>query len=99
MSIPDYYFYDQDDLTKFSIYYSFKSYSNPIFLEDWMINEIIVRINDFILHVKNSVNDPSNTIEVYENLSEIFLEGIEDENLTKQVKIICQKLAPFWKEL
>ncbi|MFX1275443.1 MAG: hypothetical protein ACFFBP_03250 [Promethearchaeota archaeon] len=94
--IPDRFFYNSEDIFKFLIYYNFKSYSNPLYLEEWLINGIINPFNKFIQQIKNSVDDPSNNIEIYEKLSSYFLDGINDDDLIQQVKFICQKLAPFW---
>jgi len=96
LTIPDRYYYNFEDLFRLLIYYNFKSFSNQLFLEEWLISGIIIPLNNFIQEIKNSMEDPSNTIEVYEKLNSYFLEGIEDDEIIKQVKFICQKLAPFW---
>ena len=96
-SIPDNIFYSFDEISKLLIYHNFKSYSKSIFFEEWLINDIIIPINNFILKIKNSVKNPSNNIEVYEKLSEIFVKDIKNEDLIKEIKFICQKLSPFWE--
>lgn len=99
IEINDRYFYNSQDIFRFLIYYNFKSFSNPLYLEEWLIRGIIIPLNNFIQKIKSSVENPSNTIEVYEKLSSLFLEGINDDDLMKQVKFICQKLAPFWGDI
>ncbi|GAG86567.1 unnamed protein product, partial [marine sediment metagenome] len=39
-----------------------------------------------------------NEIEVYEKLSEFFISDIEDEQIIKDFKFVCQQIAPFWKK-
>ena len=60
---------------------------------------MILPLNDFILDVSNSVDNPSNKIEVYEKLNEIFTEDVEDKDLIKTIKFICQELASFWENI
>ena len=99
IDIPKENFYRNKDILKFLLSYNFRSFSDSSFLEDWLINGIILPLNDFILQITSSVENPSNKIEVYEKLSEIFLDGVEDLELIKMIKFICQELASFWERI
>lgn len=99
IKIPEENFYRDKDLLKFLLSYNFRSFSDSPFFEEWLINDIILPLNDFILNIASSVENPSNKIEVYEKLSEIFLDGVEDKDLIKMIKFICQELASFWESI
>jgi len=99
VDIPDENFYRDKDILKFLLYYNFRSFSDSLYFEEWLINGMILPLNDFIINITNSVENPSNKIEVYEKLSEIFLEGVEDKDLVKTIKFICQELASFWENI
>jgi len=97
VKISDKYFYSTDDLVKINIIYNFQSFTDLIFFEEWLIKEIIIPLNNFILKIKNSVKDPSKKTEVYEKLSEFMLVNIKDKKKIQEIKFVCQELAPFWK--
>ncbi|MFW5895461.1 MAG: hypothetical protein ACOCT9_01825 [archaeon] len=99
IKIPEKYFYSTQDLIRFLITYNFKSSSIESYFEEWLIKSIINPLNEFILLIKNKVDDPGNKIEVYESLVKYFLKDtdINNEKKIEDIKIVCQKLAPFWK--
>jgi len=97
--IPETKFYKDEELTQIMITYNIQSFSDQPYFEEWLIDEIIIPLSELIRNIRNSVKDPTNEIEVYEQLSEFFLSGIEDENIIKDFKFMCQELAPFWKNL
>ncbi|MHA1931554.1 MAG: hypothetical protein ACW96X_03385, partial [Promethearchaeota archaeon] len=97
--IPETNFYTDEELTQIMITYNIQSFSDQPYFEEWLIHDIIIPLNDLILNIRNSLKDPSNEIEVYEQLSEYFLSGIENREVIKEFKFICQELAPFWKSL
>jgi hypothetical protein len=99
IAIPGSKFYTDEELTQIMITYNIQSFSDQPYFEEWLIYEIIIPLNNFISHIRNSVKDPSNEIEVYEQLSEFFLLDIEDNKMIKEIKFICQEIAPFWKNL
>ncbi|MFW9877044.1 MAG: hypothetical protein ACFFG0_28465, partial [Candidatus Thorarchaeota archaeon] len=72
-------------------------FSDQPFFEEWLIQEVIIPLNNFILNVKNTVRS-LNEIEVYEYLSKIFISDIRDEHIIKEFKFVCQQIAPFWKK-
>jgi len=99
LSIPSTSFYTDEELTQIMLTYNIESCSDQQYFEEWLIHEIIIPLNDLILNIKNSVDDPANDIEVYEKLSEFFLKDVEDKEMVKDYRFICQQLAPFWKTL
>ncbi|MFX1570825.1 MAG: hypothetical protein ACFFCV_21005 [Promethearchaeota archaeon] len=96
IEIPDKYFYSIEELIQIMITYNIQSFTDQPYFEEWLIYEIIIPFNDLIQNIRNSVEDPSNKIEVYEKLSEYFLLDIEDEQIIKDFKFLCQQFAPFW---
>ena len=95
--ISDEHFYSDEELIQIMITYNIQSFSDQPFFEEWLIYEIIIPLNNFILDIKNSVRS-LNEIEVYEKLSEFFISDIEDEQIIKDFKFVCQQIAPFWKK-
>ncbi|MFW9902288.1 MAG: hypothetical protein ACFFDY_13560 [Candidatus Thorarchaeota archaeon] len=99
IEIPDKYFYSVEELIQIMITYNIQSFADQPYFEEWLIYEIIIPFNDLIQNIRNSVKDPSNKIEVYEKLSEYFLLDIEDEQIIKDFKFLCQQFAPFWNNV
>lgn len=97
--IPETKFYADEELTQIMLTYNIQSFSDQPYFEEWLIHEIIIPLNNLILNIRNSVKDPSNEIEVYEQLSEFFISDIENKEVVKDLKFICQELAPFWKNI
>ena len=95
--ISDEHFYSDEELLQIMITYNIQSFSDQPFFEEWLIYEIIIPLNNFILNIKNAVRS-LNEIEVYEKLSEFFISDIEDEQTIKDFKFVCQQIAPFWKK-
>jgi len=92
-------FYSVEELIQIMITYNIQSFTDQPYHEEWLINEIIIPLNNLIQDIRNSVRDPANEIEVYEKLSEYLLSGIKDEHATKDFKFISQQFAPFWKNV
>ncbi|MFX1530368.1 MAG: hypothetical protein ACFFBC_04600 [Promethearchaeota archaeon] len=96
--IPEDHFYSDEELIQIMITYNIQSFSDQPFFEEWLIHEIIIPLNNFILNIKNSVRS-LNEIEIYEKLSNYFISDLEDEQMVKEFKFVCQQIAPFWKKL
>ena len=97
ISISNEYFYSVQELLNIMGTYNIQSFSDQTFLEEWLIYEIVIPLNHFILHIRDSVRDPSDEIEVYEKLREYLIPDINDKNTLKEFKSLCKYLAPFWK--
>ena len=99
VSIPDKHFYSGKDITRLQTIYNLQSFSNAPYFEEWIINEIINPLNNFINEVRNSIKNPSNEIEIYERLSEVVLKNIEpkEKDVVQDLRSLCQQLAHFWK--
>ena len=98
-SIPDKHFYSDKDIMRLQTIYNLQSFSNAPYFEEWLINEIINPLNNFINTVRNSIKNPSNEIEIYERLSEVVLKNIEpkEKDVVQDLRSLCQQLAHFWK--
>lgn len=96
--VPETHFYTDEELLQIMLTYNIQSFSDQPFFEEWIIYEIIIPLYNLISNIHRSVKNPSNEIEVYEKLSEFFLSDIEDKEIIKDFKVICQQLAPFWKD-
>lgn len=96
--ISDENFYSDEELIQIMITYNIQSFSDQPYFEEWLINEIIMPLNKFFLDIKNKVRT-SNEIEIYEKLSEFFILDIKDDQIIKDFKFVCQKIAPFWNKI
>ena len=97
LQISEENFYSDEELIQIMITYNIQSFSDQPYFEEWLINEIIMPLNKFFLHIKKSVRS-LNEIEVYEKLSEYFISDNKDDQVIKDFKFVCQKIAPFWKK-
>ena len=99
INIPKKYFYGFEDIARFVITYNFQSYSDKLLFEEWLIDELIIPLNDFIIKMKSLIKDPKNKNEIYEKLSAYILDGseLEDKELRKSFKFVCEQLGSFWE--
>ncbi len=99
VTIPNKFFYSLEELIQIMITYNIQSFSDQPFFEVWIINEIIIPLNNFIQEIQNTVSDPTDEIEVTKKLSELLVNDITDIKIKKEIEILCQQLAPFWKDV
>ncbi|MFX1375690.1 MAG: hypothetical protein ACFFA0_07750 [Promethearchaeota archaeon] len=95
--ISDENFYSDKELIQIMSTYNIQSFTDQYFLEEWLIYEIIIPLNNFILDIKNSTRS-LNQIEIYEKLSEYFISDLEDEKTIRDFKFMCKQIAPYWKK-
>jgi hypothetical protein len=98
VNIPDKYFYNDIDLTRFYTTYNLQSVDSALFFEEWLINEIILPLNKFILNIRKIIKEPSNKKEISEHLFDFFRKGIKakDKHTLNDIKFVCERLAQFW---
>ncbi|MGB5912701.1 MAG: hypothetical protein WBH31_16025 [Promethearchaeia archaeon] len=91
-------FYNFTDIARFVITYSFISHKDQITFEQWLINEIISPLNDFISEIRLLIKNPKDKNEIYSKLNKYFLNQIPDKNedVKENFKLMCQQLTPFW---
>jgi hypothetical protein len=98
IKIQEKYCYEEDDLTRFFITYNFQSSLQGIFLEKWLLTDLIIPCNKFIINIGNSVSDINNKKEIFQILKTYFSKGIQDKQIIKEINKICQELSAFWTE-
>jgi len=98
ITIPDKFFYDAEDIFRFVITYNFQTYSDQLTFEEWLLNEIIIPLNNFINKIRSMIKDPKDKSEVYKKLSDYMLRGIskEERKKIKGFKFVCEQLSSFW---
>ena len=98
INIPDKYFYSDIDLTRFYTIYNLQSLTPALFFEEWLITEIILPLNDFILTIRNLVKNPSNKKEISTHLFNYLSKDIKgkDKDTLNDIKFVCERLAQFW---
>ncbi|MBD3193942.1 MAG: hypothetical protein GF317_02730 [Candidatus Lokiarchaeota archaeon] len=90
-------FYDGNELTRFLLTYSFQSVSYHLYLEEWLIEDVIIPINNFIMSIKNSIKDITEEIEVSNYLCQILLKDLEKPDSIEEIKVFCKNIADFWR--
>ncbi len=96
INIPDKYFYSFQDIVRFVITYNFQSYSDQQLFEDWLINEIIIPLTNFINNIQNSIKDHSNKDEALQVLTQSFLKENSNFKFKNELQLACQQLAQYW---
>ena len=98
IEIPETFFYSDKDLTKILTIYNFQSFSNAQYLEEWLVNEILVPLNEFMLKITENIKNISDKTEIYNVLYDFILKDVvvENDDKLENLKYICQQLAQFW---
>ncbi len=96
--IPEKFFYRYEDIVRFVVTYNFQSSKDQLIFEEWLINEIIIPLNKFILAIRSSIKDITNKTEIYEKLKEFFVKGKKDDEIIQDIEFVCQQLAMFWEK-
>ncbi|MFO7795276.1 MAG: hypothetical protein ACQERB_02730 [Promethearchaeati archaeon] len=94
------HFYNQIELNRLLITYNFQTFSEEVFLEQWLIKTLIIPLNQFIMKINDSISNPNNEMEIYDKLCEIFLDELSNPEENEEIKKICQNIASsFWKSI
>ncbi len=96
--IPEKFFYRYEDIVRFVVTYNFQSSKDQIIFEEWLITEIIIPLNIFILNIRKSIKDLTNITEISEKLKEFFVKGSKDDEIIQDIEFVCQQLAVFWEK-
>ncbi len=96
--IPEKFFYKYEDIVRFVVTYNFQSSKDQIIFEEWLITEIIIPLNNFILNISKQIKDLTNKTEIYEKLKEFFIKGSKDDEIIQDIEFVCQQLAMFWEK-
>jgi len=91
-------FYNFTDIARFVITYNFISCKDQITFEEWLINELISPLNDFLSEISLLIKNPKDKNEIYTKLHKYFLNQIanESEDVKENFKLMCQQLTPYW---
>ncbi|MFX0056906.1 MAG: hypothetical protein ACFE85_08660 [Candidatus Hodarchaeota archaeon] len=100
IDIPEKNFYGFEDIARFVITYNFQSYTDKLLFEQWLIDELIIPLNEFIIKVRSLIKDPKDKKEIYDKLTNFLLDGakLDDKDLQKSFKFVCEQLATFWEK-
>jgi hypothetical protein len=96
IDVSENYFYNNKQINRLFITYNFDFPTEQLYLEEWLIDELIIPLNNFISTIQGCLEDPSDKIEIYEELGEYFTKDISEQEKINEVKSICQKFANFW---
>ena len=98
IELPKNSFYDYDDIVRFVVTYNFQTSQQKIVFEEWLLEELIIPLNNFINTMHDSIKNNKSEIEIYEQLSSLLLEGVSDSQLIREIKFVCKEIAPFWEK-
>jgi len=100
INIPDKHFYDVEDIFRFVITYNFKTYSDQITFEEWLLNEVIIPLKNYIDKIRSIIENPKDKSEVYQKLSKYMMSDIPaaKKKKLKDFKFVYKQLASFWQE-
>jgi hypothetical protein len=100
IDIPEKNFYCFDDIARFVITYNFQSYSDKLLFEQWLIDELIIPLNEFIIKIRALIKDPKDKEEIYKVLTNYIFDGakLKDKELEKSFKFVCEQLITFWQK-
>lgn len=93
------YFYNQTEINRLMITYNFQTFSDEEFLEEWLLETLIIPLNNFIMEITNSVSKPINKSEIYDKLCEKVLVNTSELTNPEEMEDVCQKLATFWETI
>lgn len=95
ITIPEKFFYSFHDIVRFVITYNFKSYSDQQFFEEWLINEIIIPLTDFIQNIRNSIKKGADKEEILRVLKDYFLST--NSKRENSLNMALLQLLPFFR--
>lgn len=100
VKIPEKYFYNVEDIIRFVITYNFQTSTDQMIFEQWLIDQIITPLNNFIRTIHKSIKNPKDKEEVYDVLENYFCENVpqENEKMVEEIKFACLQLIPIWFE-
>ena len=98
VNIPEKYFYNVEDIIRFVITYNFQTYSDKMFLEEWLITQVILPLNDFYVKIQEEIKDSTNKAEITGILKNYFIKGLtfEDPETKEELEFACSQLVPIW---
>ncbi|MCK5317814.1 MAG: hypothetical protein KAJ55_07855, partial [Anaerolineales bacterium] len=97
IKIPEKHFYQYEDIVRFVVTYNFKSPSNQLVFEDWLISGIIIPINNFIIKISSLIKESGNNSEVYEIIRDYFIANAKEIENIQDLEFVCQQISVFWE--
>jgi len=95
VDIPEDYFYNERELTNFLITYNLQSFSEELFLEEWLLEEIISPLNNFLYKIRDSVKKVEEKA-IEKALTQYFGENISDKQKREDIEFVSQQISLFW---
>ncbi|MCK4384035.1 MAG: hypothetical protein KAW66_12120, partial [Candidatus Lokiarchaeota archaeon] len=96
IKIPDNHFYQYEDIVRFVVTFNFKSSTDQLGFEDWLISGIIIPINNFILKINSLIKESDNNSEVYEIIRDYLIANTKEIENIQELDFVCQQISDFW---
>jgi hypothetical protein len=97
IKIPEKHFYQYEDIARFVVTFNFLSSTNQLMFEEWLINGIIIPINNFMLKIRSLIEESSKKSEFHEILRDYFIENEKEIENLEDLEFICRQLSIFWE--
>lgn len=97
IKIPDNRFYQYEDIVRFVVTFNFKSSTDQLGFEDWLISGIIIPINNFILKINSLIKESDNSSEVYEIIRDYLIANTRKIENIQELEFICKEISVFWE--
>ncbi|NVM46146.1 MAG: hypothetical protein HWN79_14615 [Candidatus Lokiarchaeota archaeon] len=98
IEIPEKHFYQYEDFDRFLITFNFLSSKNLVF-EEWLISGIIIPINNFILKIRNLIEESGKKSEAHEVLRQYFINKTKEIEDIQDLEFICRQISVIWEDL
>ena len=98
IEIPEKHFYQYEDFDRFLITFNFLSSKNLVF-EEWLISGIIIPINNFILKIRNLIEENGKKSEAHEVLRQYFINKTKEIEDIHDLEFICRQISVIWENL
>jgi len=99
IDIPAKHFYNVEDIIRFLVTYNFEALNHNISFEEWLIDDIILPLNEFITLVEKSVKKKGNKEDICNVLKTFILENNNTKiHSERDITFECERLANFWLE-
>jgi uncharacterized protein YfkK (UPF0435 family) len=96
VKIPENLFYKYEDIARFVVTFNFLS-SKQLVFEEWLIDGLIIPINNFILKIRSLIEGKDKNTEVYEVIREYLIGNVKEIEDLQELEFICRQISNIWE--
>ncbi len=98
LKIPEKHFYQYEDIARFVVTFNFLSSANQLIFEEWILNGIIIPINNFILKIRRLIEESNKKSKTYEVLRDFFIKNTKEIKNVQDLEFICKQISVIWED-